>query len=103
MKHAVLSADHEPDDLPRRSGVMAGAESALPDSARSLDDLIADHAVRAWGQLRDRDKLDSAGAVQVLGVAMARLLQAANGRKIPAEGLDILGRKISPGRPKAGT
>ena len=101
MKHAVLSADHEQDDLPRRAGVMAGAETRLPDRDRDLDALIIDHATSAWGELRGRDKLDSAGAVHVIGVAMARLLQAANGRKIPAEGLDILGRKKSPGRPKA--
>ncbi len=74
--------DDDEGDRPLRSRVIRGAEGPLtPDADRPLEQVIDDHALRAWGRLRDRDQLDSAGAVKVLGGAMHELLVALNGVK----------------------
>ena len=80
-----MDFDNEDDYQPGSySPVMRGAERPLaPDHLRRVDRVAADHALAAWGQLRDRDPLDSTRAVELLAAAMLRFMQAASGKPLP--------------------
>lgn len=72
---APITTDDDPRQ--RRKHIMAGAEvPPLPDKQRPLVNVLRDHALTTWGELRDVPVLDSAKAVEILAAAHQRILDS---------------------------
>lgn len=98
----------EASDKPRVPHVIRGAEGRpTPDDRRPVEQVAHDHALKAWGELRGRDKLDSTGAVRLLQETLLGFLGGVTGKAIPAgftmaqaNGLDVTGRPRPTGKQK---
>lgn len=66
--------DEEEDSRLVVNGRMKGAQDLRPDKERPLEDVLKDYAVRAWGDLRSINQLDSHKAEQILAEHLGRFL-----------------------------
>jgi hypothetical protein len=73
----MSAVDNTIEGRPAVKHIMRGAEGPdVPDRQRPREAVIRDHAIRAWGELRDVNELDSAKATKILEAAMRRVIDS---------------------------